>query len=81
MKDAYAARVDDRWRFAFSDVVDDPFRFRVGAAATTDWRGFAVEDPLEDGSTETTTFQGRGHAKLGLARSVDLVDREVPFGR
>lgn len=32
------------------------------------------------GSTELTTFDGRGHAKIGLARSTDLVSWEVPPG-
>lgn len=32
------------------------------------------------GSTETLLFNGRGHAKVGVARSVDLVDWEVPPG-
>ena len=32
------------------------------------------------GSTELTTFDGRGHAKIGVARSTDLVRWDVPPG-
>ena len=32
------------------------------------------------GSTELTTFEGRGHAKIGLARSKDLEHWDVPPG-
>jgi hypothetical protein len=32
------------------------------------------------GSTELTTFEGRGHAKIGIARSRDLQSWEVPPG-
>jgi hypothetical protein len=35
---------------------------------------------LYAGSTELTTFDGRGHAKIGLARSRDLVRWDVPPG-
>jgi hypothetical protein len=33
---------------------------------------------LSAGSTELEAFEGRGHAKLGVARSFDLVEWEVP---
>lgn len=33
---------------------------------------------LYAGSTEVTSFEGRGHASLGIARSVDLIEWDVP---
>lgn len=47
---------------------------------------FVVDNRADDGffyllyagSTELGTFEGRGHARLGLARSLDLVDWAVP---
>lgn len=51
--------------------------------------GFLVDDRASDGffylvyagSTEVSSYQTRGHAKLGLARSRDLVSWEVPRER
>lgn len=55
---------------------------RANAAFLTDAReqdGFFYL--LYAGSTETRTFSGRGHARLGLARSRDLVTWDVPLER
>src|SRR5687768_5385577 len=48
VKDAFGVRTDDGWHLGYSDIRDDPFRFRVGLAATTDWRTFSFDDVLDD---------------------------------
>lgn len=48
VKDAFAVRGDDAWHLGYSDIRDDPFRFRVGRARTGDWRSFEFADVLDD---------------------------------
>jgi hypothetical protein len=49
IKDAFAARDDNgQWTLGFSSITDDPFRFRVGLASTTDWREFTFAEPLDE---------------------------------
>lgn len=61
----------------------DPFQYeRSNAGYLVDARateGFFYL--LYAGSTDIASFNGRGHAKLGLARSTDLVHWDVPRAR
>ena len=48
VKDVAIRLVDGRWRMLFSDVREDPFRFRIGLTSSTDLTNWSTVDVWDD---------------------------------
>lgn len=51
VKDAFLVRSGDTWHFGYSEISDDPFRFRLGFATTNDLRGITRGESLDQPET------------------------------
>lgn len=61
LKDAFLIRHAGRWHLGYSEISDDPFRFRLGFASTTDFatwvRGETIDQPETGGLASPTVVR------------------------